>query len=289
MCLDKFLSVHNKLEKTNCIICNSSNSIELHNFAPFKVLRCKECCAVFLSPRLEEAEIIKLYESDEYFRSYSENISNSYEIQKDSLNATFQRFIQLLQKRDLLRQGKLLEIGCAYGNFLSEVRPLFDYTAGIDFSNDALEKAKNHADIVLQGGIERLEDFTIDFDTIISINVIEHVYNPHEFVSKAYSKLSNNGVLILITPKFDGLWYRCLKNKWYSFKIPEHVCFYNHKSLHKLFSDNGFKEIQTFSSSHAFPLSVILSKLNMKTPGALSHRLNIWLPDIMIIGAGIKN
>ncbi|MEW5819538.1 MAG: class I SAM-dependent methyltransferase [Cyanobacteriota bacterium] len=285
----KLFKDNKRLEETNCIICHSSNYILLHDFQPFKILRCIDCNTAYLSPRLEEAEIMKIYQSDEYFKCYSENISDSYDLQKESLRLTFKQFIKILMKKKLITGGRLLEIGCAYGNFLAEVRPLFNYTAGIDFSDEAVEKAKDYADVIIKGGIEQLDLFDKDFDTIISTNVIEHVYNPHEFVSKACSKLSYNGTLILITPKFDGIWYHLLKSKWHSFKIPEHICFYNKSSMKKLFSDNGFNNIQIFSASHAFPLSVILSKFKINISNNIVNSLNIWLPDVMIIGIGMKS
>lgn len=53
-------------------------------------------------------------------------------------------------------------------------------------------------------------NFTIKFDVIIAIEVIEHLYNPYSFLKNASDLLSENGILIVTTPNVHETFARLL-------------------------------------------------------------------------------
>ena len=55
------------LEVTSCPLCSSAINSMLHVFDPLKVVQCKDCGLIFLSPRLKENVAKRIYEDASYY------------------------------------------------------------------------------------------------------------------------------------------------------------------------------------------------------------------------------
>ena len=93
-----------------------------------------------------------------------------------------------------------MEIGCGYGYTAYAVSQAGHSVTALDLSDDAIEFAiKNLGDFYFQSSIE---DFKTEqkYDLIYSTEVIEHVADPVEFVTKLKKFLKPGGTLLLTTP-----------------------------------------------------------------------------------------
>jgi len=98
---------------------------------------------------------------------------------------------------------KALEIGCGAGHLLRQMQsalPRADFW-GTEMSEGALKLAIEKGCRALPGGIEQVEED--DFDLIYSVGVLEHVPSPSAFLQAIRSRISSNGILILIQPTQD--------------------------------------------------------------------------------------
>jgi len=120
-----------------------------------------------------------------------------------------------------------------------------------------------------------------NFDVIIAINVIEHIYAPAEFLIAVKQRLKSGGRIVIATPDFGSFWYKILGDKWPSFKIPEHVAFYNQQTLWRLLEKAGFTSVRRIPFRHAFPLGLVAGKFGMNIHGKLGQ-IPIWIPKTMI-------
>lgn len=87
---------------------------------------------------------------------------------------------------------------------------------------------------------------SISFDTIISTEVIEHLYDPEGFIEFCKNTLLKNGEIIISTP-YHGYWKNLLLailGKWDAHHDPTwhggHIKFWSKGTLSKLLTDNGF-------------------------------------------------
>ena len=272
-----------QLEKPFCPLCGHHRHKITNEFPPYSVVNCSECSLSFLYPRLSEEVILKFYKKG-YFNHDDDGGYSSYENQKDSLKATFKRFLENLQKNNFTG-GSLLEIGCGYGYLLEEAEPFFDLRTGTDLSQEAVNQAKKSADKIYLGGIEQLPKES-RFDYIIANQVIEHIYNPIKFTQKLVQHLNPNGTIIFSTPDIGSFWKTLQGNHWSSFKVPEHVCFYNENSLTSLLHKAELTDLKVIPYPHAFPIELVLSKLKIKLPFKIQK--NIWIPKTTIAVAGRK-
>jgi 2-polyprenyl-3-methyl-5-hydroxy-6-metoxy-1,4-benzoquinol methylase len=145
----------------------------------------------------------------------------------------------------------ILDLGCGNGHLVSYlVKQGYD-AYGTDASENGIAIAKKE-----YPGRFFLQDLSTDklpvelqklkFDTIVSTEVIEHLYNPDGFIEFCKNVLQKHGELIISTP-YHGYWKNLLLailDKWDSHHDPTwhggHIKFWSKKTLSKLLTDKGF-------------------------------------------------
>lgn len=269
------------VENCVCPLCESTHVYEKnYSFHPYRVVQCRDCQLWYLNPRLSEKDMLSQYSDDAYFEG-SDGINegySDYSEQEKSLRPTFSRFLSLLNRQQLTG-GDLLEVGCGYGYLLDEAKPYFNQRVGTDFSLGAVNKASLYADEIFHGGVNEIPQGKT-FDCIISVEVIEHIYDPKTFVEDLYKRLKPGGYLILATPDMGSFWRKGMQKRWPSFKLPEHITYYDDGTLRKLYKDCGFEDMQNLPFPHAFPLSVFFEKL--KLDFLPCPKMNIWFPHVVL-------
>jgi 2-polyprenyl-3-methyl-5-hydroxy-6-metoxy-1,4-benzoquinol methylase len=153
--------------------------------------------------------------------------------------------------------GRLLEVGCARGDFLSVAREKFE-VSGVepnpDLADDAAKVAPIHRDVI--------ETLTWrDFDVISSFHVIEHVDSPKRFVSAMAERIKPGGLLVLETPNIDALPFRIMKSRWRQF-IPEHYFFFDRASITKLLSESGFRVERIVRIGKHASVALVLNRMS---------------------------
>ena len=207
----------------------------------------------------------------------------SYTAQESALRATFKRFLHNLADRRLTG-GTLLEVGCGYGYLLDEARPYFDHRVGTEFSVEGAEIARATGAEVFVGGIEQISA-EHKFDCILAIQVIEHVYHPLAFVKQLINHTQPEGHIIIATPDIGGVLRKAMGRHWPSFKIPEHVGYFDFRTLSQLLEKAGLSNVRRLPYPHAFPLGLITAKFGLNIPSALGC-LKVWVPATTVAAHG---
>jgi len=152
---------------------------------------------------------------------------------------------------DKTKNRFILDLGCGNG-YLVNVLIEDGYNA---YGTDASEKG---IAIAKQRNPERffVQDLSSDelpvelkdihFDTVISTEVIEHLYNPAAFIEFCRRQLKPGGELIITTPYHGYLknLFLSIFNKWDSHIDPlwlgGHIKFWSRKTLTRLLINSGF-------------------------------------------------
>lgn len=101
--------------------------------------------------------------------------------------------------------GRLLEVGCGKGGFLSLAEKHYE-VEGIDISQYAINRLKPHfGDRVNVYNIEQRPLRAGEYDVVAAFNVLEHLQQPNKAVEKISDALTNNGVLFGSVPNNYGL------------------------------------------------------------------------------------
>jgi 2-polyprenyl-3-methyl-5-hydroxy-6-metoxy-1,4-benzoquinol methylase len=134
-------------------------------------------------------------------------------------------------------RGEILEIGCGVGNFTKTLLKFGKVTA-IDINESYVERTKKVAEgaNVGFGDVEKNKFFFKDkkFDTIICINVLEHIKDDLKAIQNLKNLLKEGGKLIIIVPSHQFL-YGAIDESISHFRR------YNKNDLSKIFNTLGLQ------------------------------------------------
>lgn len=134
----------------------------------------------------------------------------------------------------------ILEVGCGIGNFTNFLKKYGNVWA-IDISDSYIKQTTQIAGInVGFGDIEKGKYFFSKqkFDTIVCLNVLEHIKDDRKALKNMYELLCSGGHLILLVPAYDFLFGKIDKEIG-------HFRRYNKKLLKSLLEEVGFKILKS--------------------------------------------
>jgi 2-polyprenyl-3-methyl-5-hydroxy-6-metoxy-1,4-benzoquinol methylase len=273
------------LEYPGCPLCGSQpREFPFRLRDPYRVARCAVCGLHYLHPRLSESAMQEAYRESSYYEGGACGYADaSYTAQESALRGTFKRLLHNLAKYRLTG-GDLLEVGCGYGYLLDEARAFFDRRVGTDFSPQAAQIARATGAEVFIGGIEQIP-VEREFDCVVAIQVIEHIYQPLSFVKQLTSHTKPGGHIVVATPDIGGVLRKTMGRHWPSFKVPEHVLYLDFRTLSVLMYEAGLTNVRRLPYPHAFPLGLIAAKFGLRMPPLLA-RLKVWVPATTVAAYG---
>lgn len=212
------------------------------------VLECGRCGFVFLRPPKKSSA--SFYKKADYRKKYGpkygkrskpkERFGIYYPFQKDIIG----EIVGVLKPN-----MKVLDVGCSTGQFLAALKGKIGLRVGIELSREDANFIKNNLDFkVYNEPIERLKLPEGPFDLITSLQVLEHVENPLEFLKKIGKHLKPNGLLYLELPNIDDAVLKYYQASGYAnfyYREP-HLSYFSKSTLNKLLDKAGFDgEIKT--------------------------------------------
>jgi 2-polyprenyl-3-methyl-5-hydroxy-6-metoxy-1,4-benzoquinol methylase len=210
---------------TTCLICKSSDLLELKKYESSYLNKCKSCGFVFSKKNPSEEELVSHYEQ------YSRN---------DYLPPlTIKRYNELLDEMEKYRRtNNLLDVGTGMGYFLEQAMLRGWNVYGTEFTDEAIEICKSKGIKMNQGALDSdwFEEYF--FDVVTSLEVIEHINNPQIDLKNINKVLRVGGLFYCTTPNFNSISRFYLKNKWNIITYPEHLSYYTSSTLSDLLNEN---------------------------------------------------
>ena len=148
--------------------------------------------------------------------------------------------------------NRLLEIGCGSGNTLKYIKDNYqcDWACGVELVHEAAEIACSKVNLVIEGDIENI-DLPIEpetLDVILCLDVLEHLINPWEVMSKLDVLLKPNGVIIASIPNvrnFHVILPLIFRGEWEYLDMgildKTHLRFFTRSTAIKLIESSGLK------------------------------------------------
>jgi 2-polyprenyl-3-methyl-5-hydroxy-6-metoxy-1,4-benzoquinol methylase len=146
---------------------------------------------------------------------------------------------------------RILDIGCGNGAFTNALAGARRELLGIDASESGIEIARRSAGQAefLRAAIDSPlpPDLHGYFDTVISMEVIEHLLLPRDLFRRAREALARDGHLIVSTP-YHGYWKNLalavtgkFDEHWHPLRDYGHIKFFSVRTLTQLFREEGFQ------------------------------------------------
>ncbi|MBO9573610.1 MAG: class I SAM-dependent methyltransferase [Chitinophagaceae bacterium] len=145
-------------------------------------------------------------------------------------------------------KGHVLEVGCGIGNIsrllirnnfktsLSDYSDQYFDILRKDFGNNGKVEAIYKVDLAVENFESTYPELLSKFDTIIAMNVVEHISDDHLAIRNCRKMLASGGHLIILVPAYQSL-FNSFDEELVHFRR------YTKKTLTKLFEDENLEII----------------------------------------------
>jgi 2-polyprenyl-3-methyl-5-hydroxy-6-metoxy-1,4-benzoquinol methylase len=201
----------------------------------YKLMRCLSCSCVWLANPPKPQEMSRHYDED-----YHRAITAAGE---GNAASRWKRFRELIERHR--HGGAILDIGCSSGGFLSTMQGSTWQLYGIEMDASTAQRArKNTGAEVFTGDAMEAVFAPESFDVITTFDVLEHVYQPEQFLGKIKRWLKPGGIYYTMLPNIDSWEARMLGSYWYGLELPRHLFHFSPQSLRNLMKSLGFAEVE---------------------------------------------
>lgn len=242
-----------ELEIVPCDCCGHRKSSAVYRRPDgLDVVRCLNCGLHFLNPRPAASAIGRLYDSA-YYASGNGAIGYAYDYSSDAYRPIAAEVaasrLSVLTAIVPLQGKRVLEIGCATGEFCAAAQQAGATPLGIDLSGDIVNvAARRYPSIEFRRDTaESVAGTGQRFDVVTAYEVIEHVPAPVSWVKAASKLLEPGGRLVLSTPNVARA-EKVGPDHWTGFNTSlEHLYFFSLESLMSMMAKAGLSVEAVYS------------------------------------------
>lgn len=204
----------------------------------FTVVKCQNCGLFRTNPRPTSDTI-----GDFYPPEYGPYQSLPAIHDKVSTLKRLLSWIFKPRNRDIPRAspGRLLEIGCATGSFLSEMRMRGWSVDGIEFSGQAASVAIESGHNVYIGSVDAFRAEPRSYDAIVGWMVLEHLHDPVGTLKKLRNLAKDHAYLAISVPDASAMEARIFGDAWYALQLPTHLYHFTPSTIQKLLEVSGWR------------------------------------------------
>ena len=226
-------------QSRSCAVCQTTTEQEiLYQKWGYPILRCKACHLG--SAWIGDGVDASIIYSKGYFQGCRKDGYADYVGSERVLRREFRRVLNKIRLYGP-SEGRLLEVGCAYGFLLLEAQQYFE-SYGIEICEDAARACQSRGLNVHCGTVNRkfLKE-NGPFDAMIMLDVIEHLQEPGEVLRWLYEALNRRGSLMISTGDWDSMFARLLKKHWRLMTPPQHLFYFSRRTMTGLLEKIGFR------------------------------------------------
>jgi SAM-dependent methyltransferase len=231
-----------------CNLCGSRTAFpyvsgrdRLHGLeGSFQFVRCSSCGLIYLDPRPAAGEMAHYYPEDYEPYSQSPRQEKSWLNRLDRERGIASLCGPVIRAAGA-RAGRVLDIGCATGNFLDGMRARGWETYGVEPSLHAAHYARERLGLdVREGTIEHVVFEPDFFDVVTLWHVLEHVFDPAATLREAARILKPGGWIILTVPHLESWEAAWFGRYWLGLDMPRHLFLFTRPVLRRYLENSGF-------------------------------------------------
>ena len=257
-----------------CCACAKLLPPVIARFSRKSYYRCPRCRVIGLYSFIPAPRYTSEYFGEQYRRQYGGSYLRDFEHIK-SLAIPRLRNISLRAKRGM----KLLDIGCAYGPFLTAAREAGYRPHGTDISEEAVRYVREQLGIRAQAGAFPNEELINalplkQYEIITLWYIVEHFPNLKAALRAVNQLLPMGGVLALSTPNSRGISSRRSLRKFLENSPMDHYSVWSPGFACRVLEKHGFKIYKTRITGHHPERMIPRVRSNgpfFKTAGLLSR------------------
>lgn len=261
------------MEAACCDLCGSDASRltverrDRFSGEPFQYWACEACGLVYLDPRPSANDLASYYPNGYEAYQLARNLSTIARWRRRHALNILRRYVQRFHQR-----GRLLDAGCATGEFLEEMRSQGWAVRGVEISPQASAAARETYGLqVFTGPLSDYDAPAGTFEVITLWDVLEHLPSPRASLLKAHRLLSSGGTLVFSIPSLESFDARLFGHWWIGWDAPRHLHLFPRQVLERLLAETGFR--------------IRERRCLLGGPGAFQLSLQSWLGERAASGA----
>ena len=209
----------------NCMLCDSGTLTGRSRISTdLAVVRCRQCSLVQNAFQFSEEELRSIYDASYY--DFWEESGSVFQMKLETCRILLNR----IMKRTAVKNGRVLDIGCAHGYMLLASPQAGFEAEGVEISPAAGVARKSGFKVWEE--IERIPSGRA-YEIIFMIDSIEHFQHPREVVDKCVHLLAPGGLLVMVTMDYDSWARRIMRKSWWHYKA-EHLAYFSPQTLSRL-------------------------------------------------------
>lgn len=247
----------------------------------FEVWHCTACEVRFTQAIPVEEEVGAYYQSDDYISHSNTSkglVNNLYQTVR---NITLKQKRKWVEKIAQKEKGKILDIGCGTGDFLSTMKDAGWETLGLEPDDGARSQAQKNHGLEVQEQDHLFELPKSNFDVVSMWHVLEHVHRLHPYLDQINQVLQPDGRLIIAVPNYQSKDADIYQEHWAAYDVPRHLYHFSPKSMEMLLQSHGFelvqKKLMPFDSFYVSMLSEKYKYGKSRLPQAFMSGLKSWM------------
>lgn len=272
------------MKTKNCLICNHEASLycskERANY-----FRCASCGTIFQYPLPTLQEMMDYANAE-----YSSGLYKEYLEANDLKYATFEyrlnKVIEAFKKQNGSQiSPRILDAGCSNGRFIEvAVRNGVD-AWGLELSENAIAAATPAIRArIYHGDANNIESLGMEkFDIITAFDLIEHLFDPFNFLTNLRKIITKNGLIVITTPDASSLFRMFMGKNWPMLQPFQHTILLSRKASKMLLEKTNYENVLVNGTKKVFTPDYLFNQLRGPSPSLYQtyHRFNKIFPRFL--------
>jgi len=229
-----------------CVGCGINGSIFNFDKNGFAYAQCRSCGSLFQSPRPTIEAFEAFYRRSESAHYWANVFFPAVaEMRREKIfRPRVNRLGALCAERGI-NVNRLIDVGAGYGIFLDEWRNKFPHTQvlAIEPSSSLAAQCRSKGFEVVEDIVENVRGEDSSADLVVCFEVLEHVYEPLEFVKSLVKLARPGGYVFVSTLGIEGFDLQTLWDKSNQISPPHHINFLSSRGFEELFKRAGLVDV----------------------------------------------
>lgn len=228
-----------------CPCCKKRDGVFQYEKEEFKFVKCNNCGVVYINPRPTAEMLSDFYANSKSMKYWNDVLFPATESYRKE-NLFKDRALKIIEfcKKYASDFNTIVDVGAGFGTFCEVIkeRGIFHNVIAIEPSTGLAKTCESKGICTINEPVENvsLENISV----ITNFEVIEHLFNPIDFVKACANILIKDGLLVLTTPNIDGFELNMLKTISPNIGGPHHINYFTPSSLKYLLEECGFEVLE---------------------------------------------